>query len=216
VIDADRYQLLETEPYKEYFTFYPENNSETIFAFRHTIADNKGFGSIAGQYYNDPVTRATGYAQTSASLTYMELLGQHPQDARHSFIEPLLDANGQIEQLYGGSTPAYMINKFSWQDDVASLSSPVYLRLAEMYLNRAEANAKLDNLQEALDDVNIIRSRAGLSGGALYSTGNLLGLPNVLDAVLQERRLELAFEGHRSFDLFRNNLPMVRAYPGYH
>src|SRR5690606_315719 len=196
VIDADRYQLLETEPYKEYFTFYPENNSETIFAFRHTVADNKGFGSIAGQYYNDPVTRATGYAQTSASLTYMELLGQYPQDVRHSFIEPLLNANGEIEQLYGGTTPAYMINKFSWQDGVASLSSPVYLRLAEMYLNRAEAHAKMGNLQEAIDDVNIIRTRAGLSDSALYSLDDLLGHTSVLDVVLQERRLELAFEGH--------------------
>jgi hypothetical protein len=38
----------------------------------------------------------------------------------------------------------------------------------------------------------------------------------VLDVVLEERRLELAFEGHRPRDLFRNNRPMIRAYPGFH
>jgi len=96
------------------------------------------------------------------------------------------------------------------------LGSPVYLRLAEMYLNRAEANAKLGNLQEAIDDVNVIRSRAGLSGSALYTLNDLHGLNSVLDVVLQERNLELSFEGQRAFDLFRNNFPMIRDYPGYH
>jgi starch-binding outer membrane protein, SusD/RagB family len=38
----------------------------------------------------------------------------------------------------------------------------------------------------------------------------------VLSVVLEERRLELAFEGWRKYDLFRNNLPLVRNYPGYH
>lgn len=216
VINSNRYKLLATDSYKKYFTLYPENNPETIFAFRHTVADNKGFGSLAGQYYNDPVTRVTGYAQTSASLTYMNLLNQYPQDVRHSFIEELLDAKGQIMMLYGGRTPAYMINKFSWQDGIASLSSPVYLRLAEVYLNRAEANIKMNNSQQGIDDVNIIRTRAGLSGPALYTLNDLKGLNSALDVVLQERRLELSFEGHRAFDLFRNNQTMIRAYPGYH
>ncbi|HEY1166295.1 MAG TPA: RagB/SusD family nutrient uptake outer membrane protein, partial [Chitinophaga sp.] len=36
------------------------------------------------------------------------------------------------------------------------------------------------------------------------------------EVVLEERRLELAFEAHRSYDLYRNNLPLVRAYPGVH
>ena len=38
----------------------------------------------------------------------------------------------------------------------------------------------------------------------------------MLDVVLQERRLELAFEGHRPYDLFRNNRSLVRSYPGFH
>ncbi len=33
---------------------------------------------------------------------------------------------------------------------------------------------------------------------------------------MEERRLEPAFEGHRSYDLFRNNFPMERDYPGTH
>ncbi|WP_220101258.1 RagB/SusD family nutrient uptake outer membrane protein [Chitinophaga oryzae] len=53
--------------------------------------------------------------------------------------------------------------------------------------------------------MNIIRTRAGLSGNALFSSANMQGYASVLDVVLDERRLELAFETHRVFDLFRNN-----------
>jgi starch-binding outer membrane protein, SusD/RagB family len=50
----------------------------------------------------------------------------------------------------------------------------------------------------------------------LYATGNLQGAATVLDAVLQERRLELAYEGHRAFDVYRNKKSMNRSFPGVH
>lgn len=72
-----------------------------------------------------------------------------------------------------------------------------YVRLGEVYLNRAEARAQQGNDAGALADVNAIRTRAGLA--------NLTGLTggSLLDAIYLERRLELAFEGHRWFDLKR-------------
>ena len=45
-------------------------------------------------------------------------------------------------------------------------------------------------------------------------TGNMHGYTDVLDIVLDERRLELAWEGHRHFDMCRNKLPMDRRYAG--
>ena len=93
----------------------------------------------------------------------------------------------------------------------------MYLRLAEMYLIRAEANAKENNVEAALADVNLLRTRAGLPDAALYTPERLAAAgKTVLDAVLEERWLELAFEGHRAYDLFRNNRSMVRNYPGTH
>jgi starch-binding outer membrane protein, SusD/RagB family len=83
-----------------------------------------------------------------------------------------------------------------------------------MYLNRAEAYAKSGQNQLALDDANVIRARAGISGGDLYSLGDLQGAATVLDAVLQERRMELAYEGHRSIDVYRNKQSMNRNFPG--
>ena len=95
------------------------------------------------------------------------------------------------------------------------LTSPVFLRWGEVVLNRAEAEAKLGQDSKALDDVNIIRTRAGIPA---LTSGDVaaLGYSSMLDLVLDERRMELCFEGHRFFDVFRNNLPMDRRYVGYH
>jgi tetratricopeptide (TPR) repeat protein len=212
VINSNRYTLLPTDQYKTYFRQIPDSNPETIFAIRHTLIDNKNKGSIGSQYYTDGVS---GWGQMYASLDYMRLLNKYPEDARHSFIELQLAANG-VDTLKRGNVPKFFVNKHVMQEGVINLSSPVMLRLAEMYLNRAEANAKLGNDDLAIDDVNVIRDRAGLSGTALYTVSDLKGHASVLDVVLEERRLELAFEAHRPLDLFRNNRPLVRAYIGFH
>ncbi len=214
VINSNRYRLLSTEAYKTYFTAVPESNSETIFAIRHTVADNRLKGAIGSMYYNDPISLSTGWGELYASVAYIKLLDQHPNDVRHSFIQLQLTATG--DTLKRGNVPKYFVNKYNWQEGVANLSSPVFLRLAEMYLIRAEANAKSGNAQLAVDDVNLIRQRAGLSGVDLYTVVDLKGKSTLLDVVLEERRLEFAFEGQRTGDLYRNDLPMVRAYPGFH
>ncbi len=71
------------------------------------------------------------------------------------------------------------------------------LRVTEMYLTRAECNARLGTSVGAspADDVNRIRTRAGLP---------ILGAGTAtVDAILRERRLELAFEGTLIHDLRR-------------
>ncbi|MBO9572589.1 MAG: RagB/SusD family nutrient uptake outer membrane protein [Chitinophagaceae bacterium] len=76
----------------------------------------------------------------------------------------------------------------------------VVLRLAEQLLIRAEANANLNHLSEAEADINILRSRAGVSPINGLAQNELLG------AIATERRLELFTEwGHRWFDLIRTN-----------
>nr|WP_302831622.1 RagB/SusD family nutrient uptake outer membrane protein [uncultured Bacteroides sp.] len=109
--------------------------------------------------------------------------------------------------------PKYYIYKCSLQEGQAQLWSPIVSRLAEMYLNRAEAKFHLNDLQGALDDVNIIRDRAGIPEWTLT---NLPEGMSVLDVTLEERRMELAFEAQRRFDIYRNRLNLNRNYPGGH
>ena len=174
--------------------------------------DDRGWNSIGSMYnYVDQ----QGWGEMYASLPYRELLDQNPDDVRHSFVEPQYEADGITLQKRNGY-PKYFINKYSLQENHPTLSSPVFLRLAEIYLNRAEANAKLGNDQAAIDDVNLIRKRAGLSGDQLYSINDLKDSNSVFEVVLEERRLELAFEAQRRWDLFRNGLTLNRNYPGVH
>lgn len=71
----------------------------------------------------------------------------------------------------------------------------IEIRLADVILLYAEALNANGNATAALSELNKIRSRAGVS--PLTSTSNLA------QAIQDERRLELAFEGHRWFDLTR-------------
>ena len=113
-----------------------------------------------------------------------------------------------------GNYPKFFSTKYGYQDGSPTLSSPVVLRWAEVILNRAEAYAHLNKDKEAFDDVNVIRTRAGIPPAGMFSTSNMHGYANALDVVLDERRLELAFEGHRMFDVYRNKKDMDRRYPG--
>ncbi|MBV4358778.1 RagB/SusD family nutrient uptake outer membrane protein [Pinibacter aurantiacus] len=79
-------------------------------------------------------------------------------------------------------------------------------RLAEQYLIRAEANTRLGNIAEAIQDINAIRTRAGLPPTTASDEQSLIS------AIEQERRIELCFEwGHRWFDLKRTRQTDVLA-----
>lgn len=72
-----------------------------------------------------------------------------------------------------------------------------YLRLGEIYLIRAEAANELGNTDQALSDLNKIRERVKLADVTVTDQNELR------QAIWDERRLELAFEHDRWFDLIR-------------
>jgi hypothetical protein len=81
-----------------------------------------------------------------------------------------------------------------------------YIRLAEMYLIRAEAKAETGDLQGALDDLHIVRSRVGL--GRLEDMNPDLNLKtnkeNLINEILRERNCEIGAEcGDRLYDMVR-------------
>ena len=86
------------------------------------------------------------------------------------------------------------------RDDLSKKFDNVYgnvhiIRLAEMYLTRAEANFRLGTTVGAkpVDDVNLIRARAGLNPRLVVT----------LDNILKERKIELSFEGFTLHDVKR-------------
>ncbi|WP_231427256.1 RagB/SusD family nutrient uptake outer membrane protein [Pedobacter sp. Leaf250] len=105
--------------------------------------------------------------------------------------------------------PQFYIVKDSREGEDSQLHSPVISRLGEVYLNRAEAYAKLQKFTEALSDLNTVRTRSIVNGG--YA---ILNAANAGDLIDKERQLELAYQAERSFDVFRNGKALSRQYPG--
>jgi hypothetical protein len=87
-------------------------------------------------------------------------------------------------------------------------------RLAELYLIRAEARARQGNIAGAMQDVNTIRTRAGLTTPITASSPD-----EAVGFVLHERQVELFAEwGHRWLDMKRMdsvNAIMTRTKPQY-
>jgi hypothetical protein len=94
-------------------------------------------------------------------------------------------------------------------------------RLAEIYLNRAEAYARKSDVPNAVADLNtLLENRLIVPEGEiiddyLYDDASIT-TGEIVDIVLKERRIELAFEGHRIFDLLRSGKNVVRNYWGFH
>lgn len=86
--------------------------------------------------------------------------------------------------------------------NLSTMANNVYaIRLAEIYLIRAEAEARKNGSVSAIQfDINRVRNRVGLGDTEAETYDDLLL------AILHERRVELAFEGKRWFDLLRYGL----------
>jgi starch-binding outer membrane protein, SusD/RagB family len=84
----------------------------------------------------------------------------------------------------------------------SAVSEPyTVFRLAEQYLIRAEARCQLNKLTEAVSDINVLRTRAGIPAIVVTTQAS------IMDTIVKERRSELFVEwGHRWFDLKRLNL----------
>ncbi|MDP3680034.1 MAG: RagB/SusD family nutrient uptake outer membrane protein [Flavobacterium sp.] len=104
-----------------------------------------------------------------------------------------------IRSISKGSSTWYHAYKYKKTgSNTPQLEFSIVLRLAEMYLIRAEARARQGELTNAKDDLNVIRNTAGL--------GNTIAVTQdeILNAILHERQVELFSEfGHRFFDLRR-------------
>lgn len=101
------------------------------------------------------------------------------------------------------SKTGYYLYKYHDEDQVLNESEATtvpwtFFRLAEFYLNYAEAQYNLGNEEECRWAINVIRSRKGVDMPLVTATGSEL-----LEKLRNERRIELAFENHRYFDLRR-------------
>ncbi|MDA9245093.1 RagB/SusD family nutrient uptake outer membrane protein [Flavobacteriaceae bacterium] len=116
------------------------------------------------------------------------------------------DANGggtDLRRAVTLSSDGHTAVKFPKEGGLGTEHDWIELRLADVILLYAEAlNANGSPASTVLPLLDGIRSRAGLAS----LTGTVSSQADVKQAIANERRLELAFEGHRWFDLVRTDL----------
>jgi len=104
-----------------------------------------------------------------------------------------------------GTKSQYLVNKYiGGTSSAPGLVDLKMFRTGEMYLIRAEARA--ESTGDAAGDINALRA-ARINN---YVNASFADKPALIDAILLERYKELAFEGHRFYDLRRRNLPVQR------
>ncbi|HET6253305.1 MAG TPA: RagB/SusD family nutrient uptake outer membrane protein [Puia sp.] len=128
----------------------------------------------------------------SGDKRYVHWVGSYTSDSVNYFYYPL-------KYKIWGYDPGQSVTEYT-----------MVLRLAEQYLIRAEARANKGDISGAQADLNMIRSRAGLSPSSANDQTSLLAV------VMHERQVELFTEwGHRWFDLIRTgNVNSIMGSPG--
>lgn len=193
---------------------FPIPGSDDCRLTAYAVATKNATGnytfSYGGKSYTIETEKVNGMGEIDEKGEYEKSYINYGGEKIYARVTPT------IENRSGYTFLLYYMSKFSYQDGDPMLCSPAMIRWGEVILNRAEAYAKLGQDQKALDDVNVLRERAEIPADGMFSTSNMHGYTTSLDVVLDERRLELAFEGHRMFDVYRNKRSMDRRFAGVH
>ena len=189
-----------------YMVYFPDPETEDDASGRLNLSANGTFDADS----NFVFTYDGATYKAEKRLVNGEYYEYH---VNYKGVDCLARVHKTMEQR--NTSPKYYMSKFSYQDGKAMISSPIVCRWAEVILNRAEAYAHMGGKDaEALADVNVIRTRAGIPAEGMFATDNMHGYASVFDVVFDERRLELAFEAHRTFDLLRTKKDIDRRFTG--
>jgi hypothetical protein len=213
IITSNLYSL--EANYADIFDRQHEFGVESIFEIAYTESSLQGWwqfgsgggeGNVGTQFigmrdYNGP-TYATGWGFCPISTELVTAMSADPR-----FTHTVIDAASLQGASYtaGYQNTGYFMKKYAPISANAALDGDPALnwgtntrviRYADVLLMAAEANARTNSESTALGYLNQVRNRVGLP--AKSSSGAQL-----IDDIMEERRFELACEGHRFHDLVR-------------
>ncbi len=192
-------------PYEQVFDVDRKMDcKELIFQVQYLQGDQNYSSSIARNNQARGETVNSQYPSTGIGGNVTpDLVKDYEQgDGRKDFSIKFA-ANSQVND--------YFITKFRDNSDAAGTAGWggndwILIRYADVMLLLAEAKMNLGKDAEAIVLLNEVRERAGLPTYAASRNNASYNAkyPTLKDAILHERRVELAFENHRWFDLIRN------------
>lgn len=161
-------------------------NSETLFSIQHAATLNPGVNAaLASQY------------KTRRLVCISPIIWRDPSwladDKRR-------EENVMVQTVAG----LKYTNKY--KEGVTYTDAAPVIRYAEVVLNMAEANARkaAPDLTTSLTQLNSVRNRSlALPATQAYVAGDFATVPNLVAAILKERRIEFVMEGRRWSDIHR-------------
>lgn len=211
------YKLL--DKFSDLWVFTNKFHSEAILECMHTNQSNADWGfwgtggdegntvnvMVGPRSYSRPENSTapdlpSGWSFNVWTQDFYDAIKNDPRFSETVFDMKALKAAGQADYIAGYQNTGYFLNKFiPLRSDVRTgagapelnyQQNDYIIRLADTYLLEAEALGGTGDRAQALLDA--VRARVGLPS-----------VPVSMDAIKTERRLELAGEGHRFFDLVR-------------
>ncbi len=159
--------------------------AESIFELKFDLQNPSAYNTLT--YSRSDALRSD--VNFIASQDLNDFFIGRPDDVRGALVDtvnedPSIEPDGRTQKYRGETTKD---------------NSGFILRLAEIYLIRAEAAGRTTGL----NDLNTIRTSRGMTA---LAPSDVPDDASYLSAVLDERRAELNFEGHRLFDLARTGM----------
>jgi len=204
--------------YADNFKLANENSPESVFEIQHLSNQNPFTGSALNQWFAP--AQEGGYYFNAPTQSLVDAF----ETSSTGEVDPRLDAsigrdgqpwlNGEIFSSVWSPT-GYLTKKH--QQPLSEISSSlkgdgdlnyIYMRYADVLLMKAEAFNELSNADSAKANLNKVRQRARASYNGTPPDDLLADITtndhNLLQtAIRHERRVELAQEFHRYFDLMR-------------
>ncbi|MBV5314621.1 MAG: RagB/SusD family nutrient uptake outer membrane protein [Prolixibacteraceae bacterium] len=197
--NSSKYTL---KPNSEWFSLFAKGNTfESIFEIQYDAANSQSNG-----LYNLTVNISSRYFQTSSYVNKLfveDVYGNRSLESTRKEGTVLWDNGNYKVYKYIGETPNKdAIQGYLRSSNAASANFIVY-RYADILLMKAEALTQKDvpDFDGALELINILRVRANVPA----ISSNVFGISKLAaeEIILEERALELAYEGKRWFDLLR-------------
>ncbi|GAB2602076.1 RagB/SusD family nutrient uptake outer membrane protein [Spirosoma areae] len=169
--------------------------SESILEVGYNLTDDPGTGAYSLN------NLFVGRREVIPSNQLVAVLTSNEAGTRGGTSNGQVDRVGTISfnaQQQRGNDNGWTVRKYGTASE--DNNNIVLMRLAELYLIRAEARAqqgKLSGAAGAVADINVLRTRAKAPAAAVAAQAD------VLLTIERERVYELAFEGHRWYDLVR-------------
>lgn len=191
------------EDFASLWTLENEDNEEVIFAIKYLQELNgHGLSSDFIPYFGVEGISGAGFETADLSWSLHKKF-QEEDSRKDATISEYWRAPGSTEE------PEWRpyISKFAVPHIGRNLSGsgldlPV-LRYADILLLKAEALFHLDRPEEALTELNKVRTRAFKDPAYHYELSDVAGADAFMDIIMLERQLELALENQRWFDLTR-------------